>query len=209
VTAPRTFVALGDSITNAEGSWAELLAGSLGLELVNLAQDGQVASGLVRDQLPRVPARVALAALYVGVNDARSTAWDPIGFAAAVDEILTALDPRAERLLVLTVPGDLGRPVAGPDAYECAALLRRAAGRHGATLVELADFGGARHVWPDHVHPTPAGQLEIARRAARALGVPEPDGDGRPPRPDRYARELVRDGLRRVRESGLSPPARG
>ena len=200
MTAPPTFVALGDSITNAEGSWAELLAAALGLELVNLAEDGQVAAGVVRDQLPLVPARVDLAALYVGVNDARSTAWDPRGFAAAVRQTLDALAPRAERLLVLTVPGDLGRPPAGPDAYECAALLRRAAAEHGAALAELADFGGARNVWPDHVHPTPAGQLEIARRAARALGVPEPDGDDGAPRADRYARALARDGLRRVIE---------
>ena len=200
MTGPRTLVALGDSITAAEGSWAELLGASLGLELVNLAQDGQGAAGLVRDQLPRVPPRVGLAALYVGVNDARASDWDPRGFAAAVDETLAGLAPRAGRLLVLTVPGDLGRPPAGPDAYECAALLRRAAAAHAAALAELADFGGARHVWPDHVHPTPAGQLEIARRAARALGAPEPSGDAAAPPPAVYGRELLRDGLRRVIE---------
>ncbi len=200
MTAPPTFVALGDSITNAEGSWAELLAAALGLELVNLAEDGQVAAGVVRDQLPRVPARVDLAALYVGVNDARSTAWDPRGFAAAVRQILDALAPRAERLLVLTVPGDLGRPPAGPDAYECAALLRRAAARARRRAGRARRLRRRAQRVADHVHPTPAGQLEIARRAARALGVAEPGGDDGAPRPDRYARALARDGLRRVIE---------
>jgi lysophospholipase L1-like esterase len=193
-------VALGDSITAAQDGWAGHLARTLGLELVNLAQDGQIATGVVAEQVPQLAERAALASLFIGANDARSTAWDAEAFAGAVRTTLDALAPRAARLLVLTVPSDLGRPWAGPDALEASALLRREAARAGAAVAELADLGGWRFMRPDHVHPTPLGQLEIARRAARALGEAEPVADVRPPPPPERARELVRDLSRRVRE---------
>jgi hypothetical protein len=41
----------------------------------------------------------------------------------------------------------------------------------GATVVDLDDFGGWRHQFPDAVHPTALGQLAIACRAQAALGL--------------------------------------
>ena len=39
-------------------------------------------------------------------------------------------------------------------------------------LAELDDLAGPPWLLPDAVHPTARGQLEIADRAARALGAP-------------------------------------
>ena len=60
-------------------------------------------------------------------------------------------------------------------------------------------------VLPDAVHPTSAGMVDIARRAARALGAPEPGTDDPIPRPGpRYGawwgRLWVKDVVRRARE---------
>ena len=73
---------------------------------------------------------------------------------------------------MLTLPHDLGRPTSAPKPLHASAAVRRVAERHGATVADLSDFGGWTLVLPDAVHPTALGQLEIADRAARALGAP-------------------------------------
>jgi hypothetical protein len=90
--------------------------------------------------------------------------------------------------------------------------VRRVARRHGATVADLSDFGGWTLVLPDVVHPTALGQLEIADRAARALGSAAlPSSVVEMPRaaPLRYgpahARALVRQAARRVRERIVRP----
>ena len=127
--------------------------------------------------------------------------WDPAAFARDVDAIVGALRAAAGRVLVLTLPEDLGRPSAAPKPAEANAVLRAA----GAEVVELADFGGRRHVLPDAVHPTSAGMLELADRAAATLGAPRPSaGVEAPGSGARYAawwwRLWARDVVRRARE---------
>ena len=86
--------------------------------------------------------------------------------------------------------------------------------RHGATVADLSDFGGWTLVLPDVVHPTALGQLEIADRAARALGAPllpsslagERRGSDVRYAPA-HARALARDLARRARER-IRPPRR-
>jgi lysophospholipase L1-like esterase len=205
--ASRTLLALGDSITAERGSWAERLAAALALTPVVLAETGATAAGVVAGQLPRAGGPHALVAVYVGVNDARALNWDAGAYARALEQILAAAARAAPTTLVLTLPRDLGRPPAGDKPAEASTLVRAAAGTHEATVVELGDFGGPRHVWPDHVHPTPAGQHEIALRALGALrpagwsavhDLPEPTGGAA--FAARYARELGRDLARRRRE---------
>jgi lysophospholipase L1-like esterase len=216
-----TLVALGDSITRGRGmvpaygadprSWAEWLAEAMGLPFLNLAVDGAVASDVVRSQLSRVPP-CEVATLYVGANDARGVAFDAEVFGDAVGRVVAALGELASRVVVLTVPRDLGRPLAG--AVEPAnSLLRAAAAGH--TVVSLEDFGGWRHVLPDAVHPTALGQVEIADRVARALGVtPLPSEVAEVRRTlandlrfaPFYARQLAKDHWRRHRESRNRPP---
>jgi lysophospholipase L1-like esterase len=212
-------VALGDSITRGRGgaptlgvhpqSWALWLAEALELPYSNLALDGEVAVGVVGRQLPRLKGPYDLAALYIGANDARGMDFEPEEYDRAVDTTLAALAERAERTLLLTIPLDLGRPPAGPKVGVANAILRRLASIHGATLCELEDFAGSRFVLPDAVHPTSAGMVEIADRAARALGaarLPSELADSRDDVGARmryagwYAKQELRDRRRRFVE---------
>ncbi len=177
----RGLVALGDSITRGRGgapalgvhpqSWALWLAEALELPVTNLGVDGATAPDVLREQVPRLQGPYDLATLHVGANDARSASFDEAVFDAAVAEVTDALAAAADRLLVLTVPLDLGRPRAGTDVRVADAVLRRHAARHGAVVCGLEDFGGVRWMLPDAVHPTSAGMVEIAERAASALAA--------------------------------------
>jgi lysophospholipase L1-like esterase len=206
----RGLVALGDSITRGRGgtpalgvhfqSWAQWLAEAMDLPLTNLAEDGAVASDVRARQVPRLEGPYDLATLYVGVNDTRGMNWEPERFAGEVAEIVAALRAAAERVVVLTLPEDLGRPAAAPKPAQANAILRAL---DGVELVELAGFGGRACVLPDAVHPTSVGMLALAVRVAAAIGAPPPDEPL--PEPDlRYSawwwRLWLRDVLRRARE---------
>lgn len=204
-------VALGDSITRGRGgapalgvhpqSWAQWVAEALGLPFLNLAQDGAVAADVVRDQLPRLRGPYDLATLYIGANDCRGE-LDAAAYESDVAKILDALRPISGRVLVLTVPEDLGRPRAGRDVLVANEILRR----HDL-VCELRDFGGARNVLPDAVHPTSPGMVEIANRALVALGeTARVHGDERTDSLARaryarwYAWQVLRDHRRRWAE---------
>jgi len=211
-------VALGDSITRGRGmapaygadprSWAHWLAEAMALPFLNLAEDGAGARDVRERQLPHLPG-CGVATLYVGVNDARRADFAAAPFAADVEALVAGLASAAERVAVLTIPLDLGRPRAGADVVTANAILRRAAREAGAVIVELEDFGGWRHVLPDAVHPTALGQVDIADRAAEALGVvTRPSGVAdvlRGAAADArfapfYVRQVVKDAARRFRE---------
>ena len=215
-------VALGDSITVGEGSmalgvtplsWAQWLARALDLPYTAYAVDGAVVADVLREQLPRVCADYDLAALYAGVNDVRRPDFELAAYERDLAAVAAALRARAERLLMLTLPLDLGRPTCAPKPERANAAVRRVAERHGAVVASLEDLGGWTVVLPDVVHPTALGQVEIADRAARALGAPVLPSALLGDRPDpaaRYvpahARALARDLVRRGRER-LRPPA--
>lgn len=220
--APRRgLVALGDSITVGEGSmalgitplsWAQWLARALDLPFTSYAVNGACAPDVLHLQLPRVRAQHDIAALYVGVNDVRSPAFDATAYERDLDAIAAGLAGRADRLLMLTLPEDLGRPTCAPKPAVANAAVRGVAERHGAALADLADFGGWTHVLPDIVHPTALGQIEIADRAALALGattLPSALVADRRGSELRYApahaRALARDLVRRARERIVPP----
>jgi lysophospholipase L1-like esterase len=200
-------LALGDSITFGHGgmqsglgsqSWAHWLAQALELPFTQLAVNGATAGDVVRDQVPRIRGeRYDVGCLYVGVNDVREVDWAPRAYARDLDAIVAAITARAERTLALTIPTDLGLPPAGAKVGEANAIIESTAQRHGATVVDLRDFTGARWVWADRVHATATGQVEIADRAARALGAPRlPSAIADPPKPDlayryHYARRTL------------------
>jgi lysophospholipase L1-like esterase len=176
----RGLVALGDSITNGHGepalgvpmqSWAQWLAEALALPFTKLARDGALARDVVVEQVPRLQGPYDLACLYVGVNDARSIDWDATAFEQALRAGASALEACSERLLLCTLPADLGRPRAAPKPRAASAIVRAVAGDHDAAVAELEDLAGAPWLLPDAVHPTARGQLEIADRAARALNA--------------------------------------
>jgi lysophospholipase L1-like esterase len=176
----RGLVALGDSITNGHGepalgvpmqSWAQWLAEALALPFTKLARDGALARDVLAEQLPRLDGPYDVACLYVGVNDARSIEWDAGAFEGALRAGVSTLAACSDRVLLCTLPADLGRPRAAPKPLAASAIVRAVADDHGVVLAELDDLAGPPWLLPDAVHPTARGQLEIADRAARALGA--------------------------------------
>jgi lysophospholipase L1-like esterase len=193
----RGLVALGDSITNGHGepalgvpmqSWAQWLAEALELPFTKLAIDGARAADVRRELVPRLAGPYDVGCLYVGVNDARSPDWEAAGFARDLGALAAALTACSERVLLCTLPADLGRPRARPKPAAASAVVRAVAAEHGAAVAELDDLAGARWLLPDAVHPTALGQLEIADRAARALS--RPGGLGQRGMADHGARAL-------------------
>jgi lysophospholipase L1-like esterase len=173
-------LALGDSILCGpeEGAfgvppraWPQWLAEILDLPFHRLAQPGALTPQVADRLLPRARSDYTIACVGAGTNDVRSVGWDPAAFTAALSRILDGLGGRAEQVCVATVPLGLGRPRAGAKVADLNRIVRREAAVRGAFVVDLDDFGGWRWLFPDAVHPTAAGQLEIARRAAAALGL--------------------------------------
>ena len=212
-------LAFGDSITNGGGelqsgvalqSWAQWTARALGLPFTNFAVDGarvadvagaQLAAARERSANP--DARYDLGALYIGVNDVRALDWNPDAFATNFRRVLAYLTERCDRLVVLTIPLDLGRPRAGAKVEVANATIEAAAAEVGATIVDLRGFRGRKVLMADHVHPTALGQIAIAERVIAAMAtegmpvfIPQlRQGDGDDPRTD----------LPAVREGGGHP----
>ncbi len=184
-------LAFGDSITNGGGelqwgvalqSWAQWLARSLGLPFTNYAADGARAADVVAAQIPAhrelnaVPQpRYQLGCLYIGVNDVRSLDWEPVGYGRDLAVVLGYLNSLCDRVLVVSIPLDLGRPAVGARVQAANSIIRSRAAEAGALLLDLSDFGGREVLMFDHVHPTAMGQIAIAEQALRVLatdGVP-------------------------------------
>lgn len=193
-------------------SWALWLAQALELPYTGVAQNGAVAASALAWQVPRLSGPYDVGCVYLGVNDVRVPSFDVTDFRASLDGVLAAVGAQSARVLVATIPLDLGRPPAPPARIATAnRAIEDLAAARGAVVVDLTDLGGWELVLPDTVHLTAAGQLEVARRAARALDTPSPPAAfaeaARGIRPTvRYAltghaAAVVRDGWRRVRES--------
>jgi lysophospholipase L1-like esterase len=181
-------LAFGDSITNGGGelqwgvalqSWALWTARGLGLPYTGFAVDGATAADVVGEQLPRFgrsfahpDARFDVGCVYVGVNDVRGLAWDELRFEERLGAVVRFLASRCDRVLVCTIPLDLGRPRAGAARVAAAnGAIERAAASHGALVLDLRVFGARNHVMADGVHPTAFGQIAIAERALDMLAA--------------------------------------
>jgi hypothetical protein len=177
-------VALGDSITVGEGeplrgvvmqSWAQWTAEALDLPFHKLARNGALAHEILRDLAPRMRGAYDVACVYAGVNDVRSEPWDPAAYRRTMNELLVRAGDHAARVLVCTLPEDLGRPSCAPKPAEASAIVRELAAGRGALVVDLGDLAGRDLVLPDVVHPTALGQVEMAARAVallRGAGMP-------------------------------------
>ncbi len=180
-------LAFGDSITNGGGelqwgvalqSWALWTARGLGLDFTSYAVDGARVADVAGAQLEAArtrsadpEARYELGALHIGVNDVRALDWDPEEFATDLATVLAYLAERCERVVVLTIPLDLGRPRAGKRVEVANALIESAAAAVGATIVDLRGFRGRGVLMADHVHPTALGQVAIAERVLDTLAA--------------------------------------
>jgi hypothetical protein len=213
-------VALGDSITYGDvapmlgvrsWSWAQWLATAQGLSYTGLAAPGATAPDVVVGQLPALDGPYAIGCLWVGVNDVRSVDFDLDVFSAALRVAADVVARECEDVVMPTIPLDLGRPRAGAAKVLAAnGAIAAEARRVGATLVGLAGLRGWKLVLPDAVHLTALGELEVADRAARALGLaPLPSALAGVDRSllgaarfalTGYAASVARDRLRRWRE---------
>jgi lysophospholipase L1-like esterase len=180
-------LAFGDSITNGGGelqwgvalqSWALWTARGLGLPYTGCAVDGASAAHVVGEQIPgfrshfaHPDARFELGCIYIGVNDVRALDWDPPAYERDLRFAVGFLRERCDRVLACTIPNDLGRPRAGAKVHEANAAIERAAGDHGALVLDLRDFGARNRVMADAVHPTAFGQIAIAERALDVLAA--------------------------------------
>jgi lysophospholipase L1-like esterase len=181
-------LAFGDSITNGGGelqwgvalqSWALWTARALGLPFTSFAADGAQVGDVVERQLPAARERTAhpdarydLGALHIGVNDVRGLDWDPDAYAADLARVVDFLAERCDRIVVLTIPLDLGRPRPDRARIDLANIaIEREARRVGATIVDLRGFRGRRVLMADHVHPTAFGQIAIAERVVDAMSA--------------------------------------
>jgi len=179
-------LAFGDSITNGGGelqwgvalqSWALWAARALGLAFTSFAVDGARVEDVAERQLPAArawsahpDARYDLGALHIGVNDVRALDWNADGYAAHLATVVDHLAERCDRVVLLTIPLDLGRPRPDRSRIDSAnEAIEREAARVGAILVDLRGFRGRRVLMPDHVHPTAFGQIAIAERVLDTL----------------------------------------
>jgi lysophospholipase L1-like esterase len=186
-------LAVGDSITDDAGSWAELLAAALAqrVTVVNAGLSGDTSADLVARSARLPPADVAV--VLVGTNDARRHGRDGVpvlicdrGTARNVRVLDRALRRRCGRVLwVAPPPVDEARAAADEELRAAGLIWRLADVRRKAAVVGEATAGAAVDLWPafgdppqprllrpDGVHPSPAGQLVIAEAVLRALGGP-------------------------------------
>ncbi|HWM12503.1 MAG TPA: GDSL-type esterase/lipase family protein [Solirubrobacteraceae bacterium] len=167
-------LALGDSITDDLGSWAEILRHA-GAAVVNGGLSGDTTAG-ARVRLTRLlEARPRWAVVLLGTNDARRHGGPMLVSHDETRRNLAAIDARlrrcCDRVVWVTPP-----PVADPVRLEPDLLWRLDDVAAKAELVRDLD----RHavdLWPgwrpeylmaDGLHPSAAGQAFIARSVARA-----------------------------------------
>lgn len=168
-----TILALGDSMTDDLGSWAEILRHALpDVTVVNGGLSGDTTTGAI-SRLARLTAvRPTWALVLLGTNDARRHGDAPMLVSHAetrrnLHVLDTALRRRCRHVRWITPPPIVGRVDADPDVHwepaDVAAKARLVRALDPAA-VDLWPGFAARHLCPDSLHPSPAGQRLIAER---------------------------------------------
>ncbi|MCM3515036.1 SGNH/GDSL hydrolase family protein [Nocardioides sp. P86] len=190
----QRYVALGDSFTEGVGDpdpdrpnglrgWADRVAEVLGAAspdfgYANLAIRGRKLDGILAEQLePALALEPDLVTIYAGANDILRPSVDLDALAERYDAALGRLADTGTRLLVWTAfdPGGsaIYRPVR-PRFALYNELVREAADRHGATIVDfwrLKEYRDWRLWDEDRMHMGPAGHQRMAVEVLDALGV--------------------------------------
>jgi lysophospholipase L1-like esterase len=188
------YVALGDSFTEGVGDpdagrpnglrgWADRVAEVLaertpGFGYANLAIRGRKLDAILAEQLePALALEPDLITVYAGANDIMRPKVDLDALVGRYDAALGRLAATGARLLVWTAfdPGGsaIYRPMRGRFALYNE-LVREAADRHGATVVDfwrMREYRDWRYWDVDRMHMGPAGHALMATRVLDALGV--------------------------------------
>jgi hypothetical protein len=172
-------VAVGDSLVNADESWAYWLSRAMGQPLHRVSVDGSLSRDVL-DQLPQLRGhQYSVACLTVGTNDILFD-WDADAFADNVATIVAAAAETADRVVTPTV--SLGLAAFLGSGSEFRRRVRQGNSvltGSGALVFSGSDLRGPRLMSADRIHPTVLGQLVLADRAAGLLGVtPVPSSGG-------------------------------
>jgi hypothetical protein len=169
----QRLVAVGDSLVNADRSWAFHLADANDYELSRTSVGG-TNSQMVLDQLPQIDGQhYAVGALSVGTNDVFADLT--VGqYADNLKRIVSAMAEVCDQVVMQTLPAVTGSVVgAAPSIRRKVADINAAIrSQPGVVLVDAEDLAGRDLMGPDRVHPTERGQIVIYRRASEALGLP-------------------------------------
>ena len=189
----RSFVALGDSLTEGVGDpypdgrcrgWAdrfaaELAAASAGLRYANLAIRGKTVRQVVSEQLPAALAfSPDLVSIAAGGNDLLRPRCDPDALAAEFGEAVAELRAAGSRVLLFTGFDPGGFPVLRLIRGKAAvfnAQLREVARKHQCLHVDLWSMRVLRdpREWcPDRLHLAADGHRRVALRACEVVGLP-------------------------------------
>ena len=191
------YVALGDSFTEGVGDpdpsrpngvrgWADRVAEVLAADspdfgYANLAIRGRKLLPILESQVPPALAlEPDLVSIYAGANDILRPQVDVDALVAAYDDALGSLTATGARVVVFTAfdPGGSAtyRLLRGRFALYNE-LVREAADRHGATVVDFWRMREYRHwgYWDeDRMHMGPAGHARMAVAVLDALGIEHP-----------------------------------
>jgi lysophospholipase L1-like esterase len=175
-----SILALGDSITDDAGSWAEILRHALeGATVLNGGLSGDTTTGARARMARLTEQRPTWALVLLGTNDARRHGRDGEPMLVSHAEtrrnlraIDAALRRRCRRVAWITPP-----PVHDPALADPDLIWRRGDVAAKADLVRAIDPAAIdlwpgfepHHLSPDGLHPSPAGQRFIAERVLSAL----------------------------------------
>lgn len=165
-------VAVGDSIINGFNrpiaqvpalGFGQLVAQSMDLSYTRYAKGGSTSSETVEQFIPRVRGHYDVGVLSCGTNDAHRR-LSMTDFEANLIKGVGHLSGHCDRVVVLTVP----------SSVKATEIVRRVACAYPNVHVVDAHVRGVRLLRADLIHPTSVGQMVIADRVAKALGVPLP-----------------------------------
>jgi acyl-CoA thioesterase I len=175
--AGSTILALGDSITDDLGSWAEILRYAVpDVTVLNAGISGDTTTSAIA-RLSRLPGRFTWALVLLGTNDARRHGDAPMLVSHAETRrnlriLDAALRRRCRHVRWITPPPILARVVAEPDlTWEPADIAAKAdlVRAIDPAAVDLWPGWAADHLRADGLHPSPAGQRHIAEAISRAF----------------------------------------
>lgn len=169
-----TLIAVGDSLINADRSWAYWLARTVDETLERVSIGGATSSSVI-DQLPALAGRrFGVACLTVGTNDVLFD-WSPGVFEDNLKTIVAGLHECADRVVTQTIPLSLGYfPGSGLEIRRRVTVANEILRSSDTLVVQGSDLRGSRTLSPDRVHPSVVGQLVLADRAADLLGITPP-----------------------------------
>ena len=203
-------VALGDSLLDTDRSWGYWLSRAMGLPLRSVAAGGVRSNDVLRQLASLDDERYDVACLSVGINDILFD-WDADRFAGNVAAIVGVAAEVAERVVTPTIT--LGLASFPGSAAEFRRRVRDAnsvLSDSGALVFSGSDLRGPRFLDADRVHPTAAGQLVLADRAAQMLDVtPAPSSLADRPRVrgrSKYFRVTAEQVPRRIAKRALGRP---